>query len=184
MVPEFQKIEGAKRDVLPLGRYLATFDDLKERYVPEGDKNRQEIWEAFQDVLGQLRAILNSVAAVWIGGSFITSEAEPHDIDVVFIITEDTYNAATSNLAKFALWVLSDNTSMPPRLNPLVDGYLLVVPPTDVVLNDVTRTEYARQRGYWDQFWSKTRFLDANDDRWHYPAAGYVEVIVDGYDIH
>lgn len=184
MVPEFQKIDGAKRDVLPLGRYLACFDDLKERYVPEGDSNRQAIWSAFQDVLTQLKNILGSVAAVWIGGSFITSESNPQDIDVVFLITENVFNAATTDVAKFALWVLSDNESIPQRLNPLVDGYLLVVPPTEVELNGVTGVQYATQRGYWDQFWSKTRFVDKSDERWLYPTAGYVEVIVDGYDIH
>ena len=184
MVPELQRVDGAKRDVLPLGRYLASFEELEKLYVPKDDKNRRTIWEAFQDVLNQLRGVLNSVAAVWIGGSFITSETEPHDIDVVFIITEDAFNAATTDAARFALWVLSNNASTPPRLNPLVDGYLLVVPPTEYSLIDKRMTAYAQQRGYWDQFWSKTRFLDTNDERWRYPAAGYVEVMVDGYEIH
>lgn len=184
MVPELHRVDGAGRDVLPLGRYLASFEELEKIYVPKDDENRQAIWQAFRDVLAQLRSILDSVAAVWIGGSFITSEPNPHDIDVVFIITEDIFNAATTDVARFALWVLSNNASSPPRLNPLVDGYLLVVPPTEYSLTDTREKIYAQQRGYWDQFWSKTRFSDTNDERWRYPAAGYVEVIVDGYEIH
>ena len=43
------------------------------------------------------------------------------------------------------------------------------------------QTNYMVTRGYWDQFWSKARFAEGND-RWHYPSAGYLEVIIDGYD--
>lgn len=184
MIPQVQSLDGAKRDVLPLGRYLGTLDELKSLYVPENDDNRKTIWNAFEHELNEVREALGSIASVWIGGSFITSEKEPHDIDVVFFITQECFQKATSGVARFALATLSRIQGFPPRLDPLVDGYLMVVPPTGIALNNVADTQYAQQRGYWDQFWSKTRFQDPNDDRWHYPAAGYVEVIVDGYDIH
>ena len=51
-------------------------------------------------------------------------------------------------------------------------------------LSNRSEAGYAQMRGYWDQFLSKTRYVEEKDDRWHYPAAGYVELIVDGYDRH
>ena len=49
MVPELQRVDGAKRDVLPLGRYLASFEELEKLYVPKDDKNRRTNSEAFKD---------------------------------------------------------------------------------------------------------------------------------------
>lgn len=182
MVPEVQALEGAKRKVLPPGRYMGTFEELEHRYVLAGDENRKAIWDAFLRVVNDLRNVLGSLSAVWIGGSFITSEPTPHDIDVVFLITQDCFNKATSNVARFALGVLSNEQGLPNRLDLYVDGYLLVVPPTGMSLSNDVEMRYATQRGYWDQFWSKTRFEDDADERWQYPAAGYVEVMVDGFD--
>ncbi len=176
MIPELIDI-GARRKVLPPGRYCCTLDEMRERYVPVGDENRKAIWEAFLESLELVRTVVGSLAEVWISGSFITSEKNPHDIDVVFFFREDRVGALGKE-GVFVLNVLARRQPGVDRLLERVDGYLLVVPPTET---DNDPQWYTRTRGYWDQFWSKTRFSD-DDVRWHYPAAGYLEVMVDGYD--
>ena len=178
MIPELIDI-GAERKVLPLGRYSCTLDEVRQRYVPEGDENRALIWDGFLKVIDFVKLTVGSLAEVWIGGSFITGEAHPHDIDAVFFFKEEKI-ATVGQTGSFVLNVLSRRLAPNiERLDERVDGYMLVVPPTEFD-NDIDHG-YTPWRGYWDQFWSKARFFD-NDARWLYPAAGYLEVMVDGYD--
>lgn len=178
MIPELIDI-GAERKVLPLGRYSCTLDEVRERYVPEGDENRTAIWDGFLETIGFVKSTVGSLAEVWIGGSFITDEEHPHDIDVVFFFKEERIEDV-DNVGSFVLNVLAHRLGpVVTRLDPLVDGYMLVVPPTQID-NEISRG-YTPWRGYWDQFWSKTRF-SADDIRWLYPASGYLEVKIDGYD--
>ena len=177
MIPELQEI-GAVRRVLPLGRYQTTMDELRNKYVPEDNANRREIWDAFQEVTAVVQQAYGRLSAVWIGGSFITSEEVPHDIDVVYLVDGDAYNKAASDpRGQFVTQVLLHKNPLVKRLNDRVDSSLLPVPPTEYGYD----YNYMVTRGYWDQFWSKARFAEGND-RWHYPAAGYLEVIIDGYD--
>lgn len=177
MIPELIDI-GAERIVLPIGRYSCTLDEVRERYVPEGDENRAAIWDGFLKTVDFVKATVGSLAEVWIGGSFITGEEHPHDIDVVFFFKEEKI-AAVCSAGAFALKVLARKLGSIQRLNEYVDGYLVIVQPTEI--KDEDPQGWISARGYWDQFWSKTRFGD-DDVRWLYPAAGYLEVTVDGYD--
>lgn len=169
---------GAKRRVLPLGRYSCSLDDIRERYVPDDDENRSAIWDGLLTVVSLVKETVGSIAELWIGGSFITSEENPHDIDVVFFFKEDRIKSVDSRGA-FLLNLLSGRFGSDLRISSYVDSYMIVVPPTEFE-ND-TKRGYTPWRGYWDQFWSKTRFED-DDKRWLYPAAGYLEVMIDGYD--
>lgn len=169
---------GATRRVLPLGRYSCSLDDIRERYVPDDDENRSAIWDGLLTVVSLVKETVGSIAELWIGGSFITSEENPHDIDVVFFFKEDRIKSVDSRGA-FLLNLLSGRFGSDLRISSYVDSYMIVVPPTEFE-ND-TKRGYTPWRGYWDQFWSKTRFED-DDKRWLYPAAGYLEVMIDGYD--
>lgn len=169
---------GAKRRVLPLGRYSCSLDDIRKRYVPDDDENRSAIWDGLITVVNLVKETIGSIAELWIGGSFITSEENPHDIDVVFFFKEDRIKSVDSRGA-FLLNLLSGRYGSDLRISSYVDSYMIVVPPTEFE-ND-TKQGYTPWRGYWDQFWSKTRFED-DDNRWLYPAAGYLEVMIDGYD--
>ena len=177
MIPELVDI-GAKRSVLPLGRYSCSLDDIRKRYVPDDDENRSAIWDGLIAVVNLVKETIGSIAELWIGGSFITSEENPHDIDVVFFFKEDRIKSVDSRGA-FLLNLLSGRYGSDLRISSYVDSYMIVVPPTEFE-ND-TKQGYTPWRGYWDQFWSKTRFED-DDNRWLYPAAGYLEVMIDGYD--
>lgn len=169
---------GAKRRVLPLGRYSCSLDDIRERYVPDGDENRSSIWDGLLTVVNLVKETVGSIAELWIGGSFITSEEIPRDIDVVFFFKEECLKSVDSRGA-FLLNRLSGSYGPDRKVNNLVDSYMMVVPPTEFE-NDADRG-YTPWRGYWDQFWSKTRF-ENDDERWLYPAAGSLEVMIDGYD--
>lgn len=185
-LPALIKVADSKYEVLPLGRYLVTFDEIEDAYVTGLSAKRQEIWNAFRNCIGLIRSAVGSLAEVWIGGSFITSKEEPRDIDAVFLFTKDCFDAAasgSSNDAKLVLSILTRSSKIN-RLDPSVDGYALIVPPTEYDVSGEFETIYSRQRGYWDQFWSKTRFVDEKSDGWKYPASGYLEVIIDGYRNH
>lgn len=146
--------------------------------MPDDDENRSAIWDGLLTVVNLVKETVGSVAELWIGGSFITSEENPHDIDVVFFFKEDRIKSVDSRGA-FLLNLLSGRYGSDLRISSYVDSYMIVVPPTEFE-ND-TKRGYTPWRGYWDQFWSKTRFED-DDKRWLYPAAGYLEVMIDGYD--
>ena len=177
LIPELQEI-GALRKVLPYGRYLTTMEELEEKYVPADDDNRRAIWLAFQEVTSIVRQAYGKLAAIWLGGSFITSEEQPHDIDVVYLVDEDSYSKGIKDpRGQFVTQVLLGKSSVTTKLHPLVDAYLFPVPPTTIENN----YNYSATRGYWDQFWSKARYGEGNS-RWLYPAAGYLEVVIDGYD--
>lgn len=185
-IPALLQIDGSQREVLPLGRYLVELKDIEDKFVTGKSKKRQEIWIAFCDCLDAVHNAVGSIAEVWIGGSFITSKEEPSDIDVVFLFAKECYDAAVSGVntdARFVFAILTRNLSIK-RIHPLVDGYALIVPPTEYDVNSKCEAVYSQQRGYWDQFWSKTRFSDEQNDRWKYPASGYLEVIIDGYGNH
>ena len=177
MIPDLQEI-GALRKVLPYGRYLTTMSELESRYVPSDDSNRRAIWDAFQEVTSVVRQAFGKVSAVWIGGSYITSEENPHDIDVVYLVDGNSYSKSIEDSrTQFVAQVLLRRSLIVDRLNPYVDAYLFPVPPTTAEYN----YNYSAARGYWDQFWSKARYEDGND-RWLFPSAGYLEVMIDGYD--
>ena len=177
LIPELQEI-GALRKHLPYGRYLTTMEELEETYAPADDANRRKIWLAFEEVTSIVRQAYGRLAAVWLGGSFITSERWPHDIDVVYLVDEDSYRDGIKGpRGRFITQVLLRKNPVTTRLNQFVDAYLFPVPPTAIDNN----YNYSAARGYWDQFWSKARYEEGNS-RWLYPAAGYLEVMIDGYD--
>ena len=166
---------GGIRKILPLGRYLATLDEIEVRFAPSTDQNRCEIFNEFKKALELAKVAFGSICSIWIGGSFITSEENPHDIDVVFIIHENAfYTASRTTIGKFVLNRFMINHGFGEK----VDAYLLGIHPTET-LNDQSR--YLNQRGYWDQFWSKSRFENSSDKRAMFPSAGYLEVIIDGF---
>ena len=147
MIPELTDI-GAERKVLPLGRYSCTLDEVRERCVPEGDENRTAIWDGFLKTVDFVKATVGSLAEVWIGGSFITDEEYPHDIDAVFFFKEERL-AVVSQPGIFVLNMLAGRLGRGKRLNEYVDGYLVVVQPTEIENKDPQG--WISARGYWDR---------------------------------
>lgn len=172
---------GGTRSVLPLGRHSATLEEIEECFVPEGDVNRREIFNRFLSVFYASKEVFGSVCSVWIGGSFVTSEPTPHDMDVVFLIRPEDYDRAReSERGKFFL----DRLGTKHGFGAAVDAFFFVVEPFDAEADprvDVEFCRYLTTRGYWDQLWSLSRFADPSDQRAFLPSAGYLEVVVDGF---
>ena len=181
MIPELQDI-GTERNVLPLGRYLCTLDELRDRFVPEESDKRKKIFAAFQFIIGLLKEAFGSVCEVWVGGSFVTSKEEPGDIDAVFVIRADLFDhARDTELGRFAIWGLNTKHGF----SSLIDAFVLFIHPTGVDNEAVAEGEYdyMKSRGYWDQFWSKTRSVTVEETGESYPSAGYLEVMLDGFGV-
>jgi hypothetical protein len=182
--------------LLPPGRYRCSVEELHERFVAhasfEGSARRQELfeglvrylidWEDTSVKTGAKRPILR---AMWIAGSFTTSETEPGDIDVSPIIdgviADDVAGRPGSGMirrltqhrtsikAKYGVEVF------PIRWFPIERPFK-----SGVDLSGDERA-YLCDRGQMDDWWQRCR-IDGND----VPSVascetrrGYLEVIVD-----
>ena len=87
--------------LLPVGRWQAsTPDDIASKYIPSGDVCREDLWSAWVDTTGILRAAFGEVIACWLSGSFFSTKPDPRDIDCLYIISHDTFaNPVDSELA-------------------------------------------------------------------------------------
>lgn len=173
MIPDLHDI-GASYNVLPPGRYKTSFSEVQDIFVPNDNDRRIGIWHDFLLATEFLQKALGGMHSVWIGGSFTTSKSDPSDIDVTYVVKYETYLQAKENeYGKAALSILGSRGPQP-EVFEHVDAYLITMPPTDG-LNEPAW--YMQDRGYWDQFWSKTRYDDRSNCP--YPQRGYLEVIFD-----
>lgn len=169
--------------LLPVGRWQAsTPDDIASKYIPSGDVCREDLWSAWVDTTGILRAAFGEVIACWLSGSFFSTKPDPRDIDCLYIISHDTFaNPVDSELAA-TVRKMRDQQGYP------VDIQILEFYPYYGDAPTANEKEYALYRGIWDDFWSKHRdktlllHSQAQQDKQSaYPSRGYLEVILDGY---
>ncbi|MCP2046380.1 UNVERIFIED_ORG: hypothetical protein J3D58_000452 [Paenarthrobacter nicotinovorans] len=167
------------------GRYRWTLDDLAAKYLTEtqyGQTRRQVIWDHFKLATETLRQTV-PVAAVWVGGSFLSTKAEPSDVDAVYIVRGRAYDALDDESKQF---VSVFNGGEQLKANGLlVDSYVIHWTPrasngpeTESDLQQLTA------RGYWDD-WLQRHKIDRTapaTDQDAFPVRGYVEVILDGFD--
>lgn len=66
---------------LPPGRWGATLDEVRDRFASVPSSRRAEVWAEFEQALALLRSAVH-VSRVWLGGSFLTSKAEPGDVAI------------------------------------------------------------------------------------------------------
>lgn len=168
------------------GRYQWTWEDVEVKYLPEteyGQTRRHVIWEHFKLATETLRSVV-PVAAVWIGGSFLSSKAEPSDVDAIYIVRGKDYDSLQEDEDRQVVSLFSGGEQLKAR-GLLVDSYVFHWTPrasngpqTDREHNELTA------RGYWDD-WLQRNKMDRTapaveaDAR---PVRGYVKVILDGYD--
>ena len=76
-------------DALDLGRHPTTMAEFEARFVTHPDfassTTRSGIWQEWQAATDYLRQQL-PVAAVWIGGSFVTAKLDPSDLDCTYLL--------------------------------------------------------------------------------------------------
>lgn len=170
---------------LPPGRYRWTWEDVEAKFVPEtqfGETRRQIVWQHFKFATETLRDVV-PIAAVWIGGSFLSSKPEPGDVDAVYIVRGKEYDALQDVADKQLVALFSGGEQLKQR-GLLVDSYVLHWTPR--VSNGLETDREHREltfRGYWDD-WLQRNKLDrkappaAADAE---PVRGYVEVVLDGF---
>lgn len=177
--------------LLPLGRYGATLDAIKQHYVDAPQflvsTTRAEIWQHFESATVGIRSVV-PVVCVWIGGSFLTDKMDPDDIDLVYWcqdvlvdrIVADSQNALL--LQMFAENKVRAETRL--RVDTRVCKWHLF--PGAHLADSVEHRSYALSRGFWDDFWMRKRTGAKTDPPQiadALPRRGYFEVTLDGFNV-
>ena len=163
--------------LLPPGRWGGSFAEVEQMFVVGKSALRQQIWVEFQNAFNLLHGV-TKISRVWIGGSFTTDKPNPGDIDVVFIIRNDVLEAVQKDPWKNKMLDIFAKRKVKEFLNMRVDSFVL-----PWVLSSDQVEKYYSRRGYWDDFWERTRTPTEADlplESAVYQRRGYVEVIVDG----
>ncbi|MFZ4841127.1 DUF6932 family protein [Mycetocola saprophilus] len=175
--------------LLPVGRYGATLDAIKQSYVDapqfQTSTTRAEIWQHFESATDGIRSVV-PVVCVWIGGSFLTDKMDPDDIDVVYWCQDVLVDRVVADpqagllLQIFALNQVRAQTGL--RVDTRYCKWHLY---SGAHLADsVEHRSYAQSRGFWDDFWMRKRSGTKNDPPQiadALPKRGYFEVTLDGF---
>ena len=83
-IPEFNQL-----GLLPEGIHDCTFQEAEARFgcFQESDR-RVRLWARFREFFDQSKAI-GLIHELLLDGSFVTSEPEPNDIDLVVVVSEE-----------------------------------------------------------------------------------------------
>lgn len=71
---------------LPPGVYQATIDEVLTTYLPT-NQQRQILNDSLRRVVEELR-MLDASLLIFIDGSYVTSKAEPNDVDILLVTTQ------------------------------------------------------------------------------------------------
>jgi len=72
---------------LPEGIYDCTINEAGERFGAfQGNSRRPQLWDRFVDFMREVGAC-GWVDAVLVDGSFVTTKADPNDIDLVLVVS-------------------------------------------------------------------------------------------------
>ncbi|WP_115790012.1 DUF6932 family protein [Arthrobacter silvisoli] len=172
-------------DFLAPGRHRWTMEQVAEKYCPPADygiTHRQEVWSHFQQTTSWLRSVV-PVAAVWIGGSFLSSKEKPSDVDAVYIVRAKEYDQLQDEQAKQTVGLFAGGGVFKQK-GLCVDSYVLPwrPRPSNGPETDRDHIELAN-RGYWDDWLQRykadRKTLATEEDA--LPVRGYVEVVLDGF---
>lgn len=183
-IPDSFRVTG----LLPLGRYQCTEREIRAEFVEHPDFSssvtRGKIWNDWETARDTVRSLM-TVHAVWIAGSFTTTKLDPGDVDVVFVVNGNEYDALPPNEQAIASLFARGSVGAVHH-NLQVDSYMIPwrcfpIPNPGA---DPAQQAYFINRGYWDDFWLRNRsgpkgsspvFEDA------VPKRGYLEVSYDDY---
>lgn len=170
---------------LPPGRHPWTLDLVAAKYCPAAEyglTHRQVVWSHFEQTTAWLRSVV-PVAAVWIGGSFLSSKDEPGDVDAIYVVRGKEYDELQDDEARRTVGLFAGGGQFKSR-GILVDSYILPWTPRKSNGPETDRDHHElAQRGYWDDWLQRhkaDRKAPATDED-ALPVRGYVEVILDGF---
>lgn len=162
---------------VPLGRWACTVEEVENMYVQPG--TREDLWSDWTTLTGALRALVGTVPAAWLSGSFISEKEHPGDIDCLYVIdTDDVLRVMNGGGLDASLLTSMARGQVKHTLGLNVDSYILEWCPTPGPRADAPDSYYLT-RGYWDDFWGRLRNSDPRLES--LPRRGYLEVVIDGY---
>lgn len=168
----------APSGVLPLGRWVATPDEVHASFVNGRGPAREKVWSDWLELTTALREIV-PVPAAWLGGSLLSSKAEPSDVDSVYLIEWRHLAIARFDQAAANFLQIVGSNSVKSALKLSVDSFILEWAPLPGVTRSALAGSYLEDRGYWDDLWTRQRSADPRAAA--IPQRGYLEVILDGY---
>lgn len=164
--------------LLPLGRWVATVDEVHGAFVAGKSAKRGEVWNDWLELTAALRELVH-IPAAWLSGSLLSDKDEPGDVDSVYI-AEWAHILRLRGDADAAGFIEAVSRSRVKEYFQLqVDSFILEWFPMAGTQRHRFSSSYHQDRGYWDDLWTRQRSNDLRLDA--LPRRGYVEVILDGY---
>ncbi|WP_405841715.1 DUF6932 family protein [Streptomyces sp. NBC_01518] len=173
----------ASTGTLPLGRYECTETEIRAAFVEHPDfassVTRANIWNDWETARETVTSII-TVHSVWVAGSFTTSKVDPGDMDAVFLVNGPEFDGLSPQ--EKAIVSLFGIGSQGARQHGLqLDSYMIPWHcfPEPNPGRDPLQSNYYIARGYWDDFWLRSRSgpkgsPPARQDA--FPKRGYLEV--------
>ncbi|KUG54981.1 hypothetical protein AVL60_01190 [Kocuria palustris] len=112
----------------------------------------------------------------------MSTKDEPDDIDCVYLIDVERAQVHPGSQAEKLLSVVSNNQTRD-VLRLRIDSFVIPWRPFHGQPSPEAAA-YLKQRGYWDDFWGRTRAADDSPQELRLsstPRRGYLEVMIDGY---
>ncbi|PPF83779.1 hypothetical protein C5E07_09810 [Pseudoclavibacter sp. RFBJ3] len=174
---------------LPVGRFPSTIDSLEGAFVDaERFTESSTRGPIFEDFLGAIDIISafgeGLIESLWVGGSFVTDKLDPDDIDCLFVLNQEAFDAISSNGKRTKLRKFNKKNYMRETTGLRVESFLMVRLPfaqpwlSGGVHPDVQT--YTQLRGAWDDWWLRTRTGETADEppriESAHPRRGYLEV--------
>ncbi|MFJ9798338.1 DUF6932 family protein [Streptomyces sp. NPDC101145] len=158
---------------LPPGRYRLDPDWAEQMLVRDerfrDSDTRQQLWSGLETYLSRFfeledrhRSVVGEVQlvhAIWLGGSYVSTKLNPHNIDLTVLIDEEA--AAAMRGLEGTRW-LSSAFNRKARLaelgvSPLRVGYRPIVSVFRAERLEPENQAYLRERGAWDDWWQRCR---------------------------
>ena len=165
-----------------MGRHRCDLDELEQQFVNDSIFNastvRREIFGDLAQVIELFKKFDNNlIEVVWVGGSFTSDKLDPSDIDCLFVLDQDSFNAL-SRTQQTKLLKLKKKDYLLKKFNLKVEPFILVREEFEnpwlkdwVAPQAVT---YLAARGAWDDWWQRTRISGGRSSI--KPMRGYLEV--------
>lgn len=169
---------------LPHGRFPSTLEEIEERFVSSltnDNGHRRKLWGDFERATRAIRSV-TPVASAWLGGSFVSDRVSPSDIDVVYLVRANEYDAITDDEKKKLNIFRGERKLFAKDMR--VDSYVIDWRPrgSERPEDNESNMNLAR-RGYWDDWFQRDRAPGSpeTDPNNAIPRRGYLEVVLDGY---
>jgi hypothetical protein len=159
---------------LPVGRYLATLDEVHSRFVAhpdfEGSPTREGIWQGFIAYLSAWGRLEDTMAAylggerlllaTWLAGSFVSSKFDPHNVDLTLILDGEQVDSCQGKPGISQLRKLTHRDRMLEvfKVTPCPVRYRYFRSPfMQHITGRPEVEEYVMLRGAFDDFWQRAR---------------------------